>query len=407
MQQQPEEKQRLTEREGWYHFTHSNYITWFTDWLLGFGGKSAQPILIITTLYMGAELYPGVNLPPGLNLAVFLIQLFALDMGGIGLGALAKQAERDGNAQGAKKAQTFSRALITIFVVGIVTVGLKQVIAGLNVKDQHVLDIINVTETCIELVLVVARCVGAVLYGKVIHDLESDGYRAAPVSPGTQKTIQAMQEELKALADRLAEMQKSVQPLSLLPAKLTEIESRFALSIANIERQIETLTPFNLDEIERHTDAKLKAFSLSIESKLKGEIETLDLSIERANSEKLKGISEEIERQIESKLKGWIERQIERGKVTISEVPPSSTPKKAPIPIAARAKAVSQPTPPLGKREFVFRCLEDDPQMSIADIQKKAEDVGLSLSIGTISTYRKAFNSGETEREDDEIESAG
>src|SRR5215472_11556988 len=99
-----------TEKPGaWYHIRESNYLTWFTDWMMKFGGKGAHSILIITTLYMSAELYPGTNFPPVLNLIVLLVQMFMLDLGGLGLITLARQARAHGNAEGADKAQQLSK----------------------------------------------------------------------------------------------------------------------------------------------------------------------------------------------------------------------------------------------------------------------------------------------------------
>jgi hypothetical protein len=77
------QQQQPTNEQGfWYHFFRSTYVTKFTDWLLMFGGKSAHLILTLTTLYMSAELFPGVSFPSALNIVVFIIQVFALDMGG-------------------------------------------------------------------------------------------------------------------------------------------------------------------------------------------------------------------------------------------------------------------------------------------------------------------------------------
>lgn len=150
---------------------HSEYWTWFTEWLLNFGGKAAWPVLIVTTLYMGAELYPGVNLPSGLNFAVFLAQLFALDMGGMGLVSMARQAKDDGNEEGAKQAGTFGKWLVGIVITSLVTVGIKQFLTAIPALAPFASGVDGII-MAVEFILVIARVVCAVLYGKVMHSLK-------------------------------------------------------------------------------------------------------------------------------------------------------------------------------------------------------------------------------------------
>src|SRR5947199_8587037 len=96
----------MNQQRHWYNdrelFLHglvrSNYVTAITDWFMSFAGKWAELVLYGTVLYSCAELYPGVHLPDGLSLAVFLIQLGALDLGGLSLVKLAKQAREGRNA---------------------------------------------------------------------------------------------------------------------------------------------------------------------------------------------------------------------------------------------------------------------------------------------------------------------
>jgi len=148
-----------------YGLARSNYVTAVTDWFMGFAGKWAELVLYGTVLYSCAELYPGVHLPAGLSLSVFLVQLGALDIGGLSLAKLAKQTREDGNEASAKNADRLSKWLIGIMLVGVVTVGL-----------EHALPIpIPVwIITSINVILVVARSICAVLYGRVVHDLKQE-----------------------------------------------------------------------------------------------------------------------------------------------------------------------------------------------------------------------------------------
>ena len=71
----------------------------------------------------------------------------------------------------------------------------------------------------------------------------------------------------------------------------------------------------------------------------------------------------------------------------------------------------SQPTLPLSsdfdKRRFVFACLKENPDMKISEIQERALKEGQKLSVGTISSYRKAYDEsnsvGMTETESTEM----
>src|SRR5262249_25524426 len=141
----------------------SNYVTSITDWFMGFAGKWAELVLYGTVLYSCAELYPGVHLPVGLSLAVFLIQMGALDIGGLSPGKLAKQAREDGNTKGADQAATLSKWLIAIMLTGVATVGIEHVVL---LPDQ--------VQTGVEIVLVFARSICAVLYGRVVHELKQE-----------------------------------------------------------------------------------------------------------------------------------------------------------------------------------------------------------------------------------------
>src|SRR6185437_10668379 len=137
------------------------YVTVITDWFLGFFGKAAHLVLILTTLYTGAELLPGVSLPGSLSNAVFVLQMLVLDVGGMGLAKLAMQASDQGNEDGAKKADDLSKWLIRIVIASLVTVAVEQAvkaIPGLN-GISTIVDGVNIA---VGGVLTIARAVCAV-----------------------------------------------------------------------------------------------------------------------------------------------------------------------------------------------------------------------------------------------------
>src|ERR1700686_4734120 len=181
----------------------SSWVTSATDWFMSFAGKAVELVLYATVLYSCAQLYPGVHLPESLSLAVFLVQMGALDIGGLSLGKLAKQAHEDGNDLSAKHARRLSIGLIAIMLVGVATVGIERVIP---LPEQ--------VQTGVQLVLVIARSVGSVLYGRVVHDLK-------PVNG------QMQQVNVADFTERLTEIEQGIsrhlaEKFQLLERSLTE-----------------------------------------------------------------------------------------------------------------------------------------------------------------------------------------
>src|SRR2546421_1018344 len=205
------------DRELFLHgLARSNYVTAITDWFMSFAGKWAELVLYATVLYSCAELYPGVHLPDGLSLAVFLVQLGALDIGGLSLAKLAKQAREDGNAASAKNAERLSKWLIGIMLVGVVTVGL-----------EHALPVALPTWviTSVNVLLVVARSICAVLYGRVVHDLKQEMIHMMPVAQVQANISELFTEHLQRIETKTAR-------------QISESERRFTELLQSLERTI-------------------------------------------------------------------------------------------------------------------------------------------------------------------------
>ncbi len=234
------------ELSGWDHFIRSNYVTWFTDWLLGFGGKSAHIILTATMLYMSAQLFPGVNTPDALDLTVFLVQMFALDMGGMGLASLARQARAEGNETGADKAQQLSRWLIGIMIASIVAVCLEQAVHHILHENKEAQVYIDAIKIIVEVILVVARAICAVLYGPVIHALnegattyQQDMQNLQQENENLATTVVTLQQQLQAshtrARDALQQVEGQQEELSRLQTKLSSEQERSAALQADME----------------------------------------------------------------------------------------------------------------------------------------------------------------------------
>lgn len=151
---------------------HSTYITAAWDWFLELVGRAAEAILVISVLYSSAKLLPVVHMPAALDVVVFIAQFVALDVGGLSLGKLAKQARAAGNEEGATQAGRMSTALITIMIAGVVVVALEQLF---TIPGNWKLGI--------DTALLIARSILAVLYGHIIHSVKVDDLDQSAMTP--------------------------------------------------------------------------------------------------------------------------------------------------------------------------------------------------------------------------------
>ncbi len=322
------------DREIFLHgLVRSNYVTAITDWFMGFAGKWAELVLYGTVLYSCAELYPGVHLPAGLSLGVFLVQLGALDIGGLSLAKLAKQAREDGNAAGAINAERLSKWLIGIMLVGVVTVGLEHALPVM--LPAWIITSINV-------LLVVARSICAVLYGRVVHDLKQEMVRMMPVADATS-----------AFTERLSELSAMME--RTLVARIAETEQRLS---EHLTENVQVLERTFTERLERTSGDQVNAPDLTVLAALPAQVER-----------QLRDLAQEVKASLEA------------------------APSRPKLSLVARDPKVSANTSESGidKAAFVRSCLTEHPEMRNADIQRKASEQGVNISPAYISELRKAF----------------
>ncbi len=319
-----------------YGLARSNYVTAITDWFMGFAGKWAELVLYATVLYSCAELYPGVHLPDGLSLAVFLVQLGALDIGGLSLAKLAKQAREDGNAAGAKNAERLSKWLIGIMLVGVVTVGL-----------EHALPVALPTWviTSVNVLLVVARSICAVLYGRVVHDLKQEMVRMMPVAK-----VQANISEL--FTEHLQRIEANTE------RRITETErcmtERFTELLQPLERTVtEHIERISTDRQDLPALAELAALPAHLERQA------------QASQAQINAMLQDVKAALEASTTGPRLSLVERAPNTSENG--------------------------IDKAAFVRQCFTEHPEMRNADIQRKASEQGVNISPAYISELRKAF----------------
>lgn len=148
-----------------YGFRHSTYVSTAWSWFLELSGKLAAPFLLGSVLYAGLKLSNPSFVSTYLTwLDVFInvAQNLALDLGGLGLLALAKTAKEAGNEGGAKLA---GRIGWSMFVLMIVNLSLSSLSTAFNFQESDLGVVIGI--------LLIARAVLAVSYGVIVHELGS------------------------------------------------------------------------------------------------------------------------------------------------------------------------------------------------------------------------------------------
>lgn len=359
----------LTESEGlmttqrhWYNdrdvFLHglvrSNYVTAITDWFLSFAGKWTELVLYATVLYSSAQLYPGVHLPVGLSLAVFLIQMGALDIGGLSLAKMARQAREDGNTDGAQQAEALSRWLIGIMLIGVVTVGI-----------EHVIPIPAQVQIGVEITLVVARSICSVLYGRVVHLLKSEAVQIQRIPVvDVQHHLQAVAEQLQQIERRFTEIhhQQLTETVQTIERDFQEyLSERLSAIVATLQLQSETLSllpTFNEQFDHLRSVAQYQIRTTEEVLQLKAALEHISSF---PHPETKPGVASTSRTRVKPPL----------------QFVPSGSERK--------------PSGEFDKAQFVYACLKEEPSMRITDIQQRAAERGQSISVGSVSQYRKSF----------------
>jgi len=210
--------QQTVKRGVWYHFVRSNYITWVWNWFLMLSGKAAEAVLTVSVIYSCARLLPTVHTPVSLDNTVFVLQMVALDIGGLSLRKMANQAKKDGNEAGAVFSSRVSNWLIVIMIANVV---LSVVQAVTPIPAQAV--------SIIEGILLVGRAIMAVLYAHVIHSLRSDEQDEQPSVKFTDLDQQ--------IADAIADATR-----------------HYTTQIDDLSNELEALKMVLKPEVERDTD---------------------------------------------------------------------------------------------------------------------------------------------------------
>lgn len=207
-----------------YHFVRSNYVTAIWNWFMGLVGKSAEGVLTITVVYSMVKLLSGIPIPPPLDLGMFIAQSLALDIGGLSLSKLAQQARKDGNEEGAKKAEAVSAWLIRIMIAGLIVTAVG-----------HVFTLPPTVLLAIETILLVARSIMAIQYAHVIHALKNDEEIGLP-------TVKQKQELDTRLADLEQKQLDTLTRLDTLTQQITTLSTSWQQALDTRFSEVDALS---------------------------------------------------------------------------------------------------------------------------------------------------------------------
>lgn len=197
-----------------YAFARSTWITSGWNWFLMLAGKAAEPVLTVSVIYSCARLLPAIHMPVQLDNSIFICQMIALDIGGLGLRKLANQARRDNNEAGATLAGRVSTALLTIMGVN-VALSVLESIAPLDPIFTKV----------VEGILLIARAVMAVLYAYVIHSLHGEQETDVPSVPVPPLDIEALTEAITRRVEAASEARFAAQVRQLTASNEARLEA--------------------------------------------------------------------------------------------------------------------------------------------------------------------------------------
>lgn len=157
----------------WQGFATSVWLTHIWEWFVSLLTRAVQPVLFGTVMYNLAGTYPGFRSPGDtIDLFVFLAQQAALDIAGLGLPTLAKQAEANGNSEGAKEARALATWLFRVMVAGVIWAGVEHTVPTIP----------PIVKTVIGVIFVIVRAFFAIKYSHVMGELKHSDGELAPLA---------------------------------------------------------------------------------------------------------------------------------------------------------------------------------------------------------------------------------
>ncbi len=220
----------------------------------------------------------------------------------------------------------------------------------------------------IETLLLIARAVVAVLFGHAIYALREE-YGESTV---TMKEAHELQQRIDELSSKLVRVQQDFH--HQLSSELARIGESFHQELSS------KLSPVH-ESFQQYQEVlsqvpMLKAHLQHIESSTVEEVERVKASLEKQLQDYLAEREKRAERPVLHALPPVQQGSYATGTLNTKQVRPLA-------PQAAAGK--------FDARAFVFACLQEHPDLKLAEIEQRAHAAGQVLSQPTASRYRKQF----------------
>jgi len=377
-----------------YHFMRLTPLDKGIRWWLLLFTKLAEVFLIWSTVWAGLLLrWP--DLPTHyvwLDGFTTLIQNIAVDMAGPGMFVVAKYAQQEGDQSRRKLSIGIG---IVFIVLAILTLSTSTLASAFGVKESAWPVWIAI--------LLIFRVIASILYVVICEVSQKDEQDSSVV--------------------------RSVDVLARMNEIGTDMQARIRLQETETERRLHQVEVSVVQQVQRITETiqqnnafqqqqLLKLMSPSqmsetgfqqyLAESLSPIIETLNLYAQTLTllpelTEQLGQFGEQTQYQIRTvteevtQVKVTLDQQANALPMLAERLLAQRTVTDMPEQRVARAKTPLQlPVKrsdggTFDRERFVFTCLEEDPEMKIAEIQQRAEKMKQSISVGSISTYRKSF----------------
>ena len=292
------------------------------------------------------------TIPPALSNIVLGTQVVMLDVGGFSLASMGEHAREHGNEAVARKASVTGNFLIVVTIVTLLLVSIGLLWPAARVYT-----------TLAEKGLILVRVVMTVIYGHVIHSL-----RRSAMQRQTPQQAEALRQQVEAVTTAFNQQREH------LAAELAHVQQHVHVQLASELASIR-------DSLQQHLAAELSAMHTGLHQY---EEALASLPAMQAHLQPLESSTV-----AETQKRGaWPGLRV---------LPPVQQQGKNEGSRRRRVQETGEAAPQTARAEkfdaraFVFACLEECPDLKLAEIEQLALARNQELSQSTASRYRMQF----------------
>jgi hypothetical protein len=316
------------------------------------------PALVISSVILAMQATGLINDQNGIEAGVLwiggLVMNISTELASAGSFKLARAMEARGHAKTAGQVK----------IMGVVLTGLV-IVTVCFAK-------FNVTGTPDD-ILVIARIAAALIYALVAH------------SQGEDRVTAEQRNQIQEMFSQFREQQ---------------VESMIAQCRDKLKAEMEGMIRLQLKGEMEAFRQQIEAFSLRLQScendlQLLSEIEGQIPQIEALQQSVMQSVKRVVTEEV-SQVRVSLEQRV-NALPGPSVVDSSSNRPVRLLKSPAKRTEAAVSSSPINRRQFVYQCLAEDPEVTISEIQARAEKINLKISAGSISQYRTDFKNGQIE----------